>query len=97
MKRFLGMSAEEIAENERLWREENDENLNTPPTDASAEMRGAGIVPAGISADIEGAEEIAPDGTTLQKQDRSNIQIQSQVETQPRVPRGNNRPKRYKY
>jgi len=64
MKRFLGMSAEEIAENERLWREENDENLNTPPTDASAEMRGAGISSAGISADIEGAEEIAADGTT---------------------------------
>jgi hypothetical protein len=64
LKRFLGMSAEEIAENERLWREENDENLNTPPTDASAEMRGAGISSAGISADIEGAEEIAADGET---------------------------------
>ena len=24
---FLGMTEEEIAENERLWREENDENL----------------------------------------------------------------------
>ena len=60
MKRFLGMSPEEIAENERLWREENDENLDTPPQDASAEMRGAGISSAGISADIEGAEDIAP-------------------------------------
>ena len=59
MKRFLGMSPEEIAENERLWREENDENLDTPPQDTSAEMRGAGISSAGISADISGAEDIA--------------------------------------
>ena len=57
MSRFLGMSKEEIAENERLWREENDETLGTPVEDASAEMRGAGISSAGISADIEGAED----------------------------------------
>ena len=62
MKRFLGMSAEEIADNERLWREENDENLNTPPTDSAGELRGAGISSAGISADIDGAEDIAADG-----------------------------------
>ena len=62
MKRFLGMSAEEIAENERMWSEENDEELNQPRgQDASAEMRGAGISCAGISADIDGAEDIAPD------------------------------------
>jgi hypothetical protein len=57
MKRFLGMSAEEIAENERLWREENDETLGAPAEDASAEMRGAGISSAGISSDIDGAED----------------------------------------
>ena len=60
MERFLGLSAEEIAHNERLWREENDENLETQ-TDTSAEMRGIGISSAGISADIGGAEEILPD------------------------------------
>jgi hypothetical protein len=64
MKRFLGMSPEEIADNERLWREENDETLNQPPADASAEMRGAGISSAGISADISGAEDVAPDDET---------------------------------
>jgi len=58
------MSAEEIAENERMWREENDEELNQPPSDASAEMRGAGISSAGISADISGAEDIAADEET---------------------------------
>jgi hypothetical protein len=66
MKRFLGMSAEEIAENERMWREENDETLNQPAADASAEMRGAGISSAGISADISGAEDIAPDDETAE-------------------------------
>ena len=61
MKRFLGMSAEEIAENERMWREENDENLNTPPTDSAGEMRSAGISSAGIGADLGGAEDISGD------------------------------------
>jgi len=61
MKRFLGMTDQEIAENERLWREENDENLELPETDAAGEMRGAGISSAGIGADIGAGEEEIPD------------------------------------
>jgi hypothetical protein len=57
MQRFLGMSAEEIAENERLWREENDENLAQPETDAAGEMRGSGISSAGISSDLGSIED----------------------------------------
>ena len=57
MKRFLGMSDEEIAENERMWREENDENLQTPGADAAGEMRGAGISSAGISSDLGSIED----------------------------------------
>ena len=30
MKRYLGLSEEELAENERLWREENDEISTLP-------------------------------------------------------------------
>ena len=60
MKRFLGMSAEELAENERFWREENDENLKSPPTDAAGEMRGVGVSGAGITADLGGTEEVDP-------------------------------------
>jgi len=59
LKRYLGLSEEEIAENERLWREENDETLQPSGGDAAAEMRGVGISGAGISADIGGAEDIA--------------------------------------
>ena len=59
LKRFLGFSAEDLAENERMWREENDETLTPPPGDAAGEMRSVGISSAGISADIDGAEDQA--------------------------------------
>jgi hypothetical protein len=62
MKRFLGMNDEEVAENERLWREENEENLEPLPGDADAEMRDAGISGAGIQGDLSGIEDEAPDG-----------------------------------
>jgi len=57
LKRFLGLSEEDVAENERMWREENDENLQPPVGDAAGEMRSVGISGAGISADISGAED----------------------------------------
>jgi hypothetical protein len=60
MKRFLGMTEEEIAENERLWREENEENLDPIPGEASAEMRDAGISSAGIDSDLGGLEDEVP-------------------------------------
>lgn len=57
LKRFLGMTDEEIAENERLWREENDETFGqNQPTDAAGEMRAGGISGAGIDADLDNAE-----------------------------------------
>jgi len=62
LKRFLGLTDEEIAENERLWREENDEALSPMPSDAAGEMRSVGISSAGISADVDGAEDIADVG-----------------------------------
>ena len=62
LERFLGLSKEEIAHNERLWREENDETLQQPPTDASAEMRTAGVSGAGIADDLGGIEDEAPEG-----------------------------------
>ena len=62
MKRYLGLSEEEVTENERLWREENDENITPPPTDAGGELRGAGVSGAGIDADMAGMEEEVPGG-----------------------------------
>jgi len=63
LKRFLGMSDEELAENERLWREENEEDLQPMGDDATSEMRDAGISPGGIEGDLGGLEdEIEDDG-----------------------------------
>ena len=61
LSRFLGMSAEEIAENERLWKEENEENLESMPTDAEGELRSTGVSSAGISSDLTGIEDTAAD------------------------------------
>ncbi len=60
MKRFLGLSQEEITENERMWKEERGATLTTS-TDAAAEMRSAGITPGGMSADIGAQDEEAPE------------------------------------
>ena len=57
LKRFLGLSDEELAENERLWKEENDENLQPETTDSTGEIRGAGISSAGIDADLGNIED----------------------------------------
>jgi hypothetical protein len=60
LKRFLGMTDEEIAENERLWREENDETFGqNQPTDAAGEMRAGGISGAGIDADLGDVSDTA--------------------------------------
>jgi hypothetical protein len=50
LKRFLGLTAEEMADNETLWKEENiDEDTSLP---ANAELRSVGITASGIGADI---------------------------------------------
>jgi hypothetical protein len=55
LKRFLGLSEEEIKENERMWREENGGNLK-PAADASSEMRSIGITPGTLGAET-GAQD----------------------------------------
>lgn len=67
LKRFLGLSEEEIAENERLWREENEDELDPTGEGAASEMRDAGISAAGIEGDLEGMEdELEGDETPLE-------------------------------
>lgn len=57
LMRFLGLSQEEIAENERLWRMENKELSSDE--DGAAELRGMGITSSGMDADMDalGGEE----------------------------------------
>lgn len=59
LKRFLGLSQEEITENERLWQEENGSKLQAT-ADAAGEMRSAGITAGGISADMGDQTAEAP-------------------------------------
>jgi hypothetical protein len=64
LKRFLGLTAEEMAENETMWKEENvDADAELP---ATAELRSAGVTPSGMSADmsaISGATTPPPEDT----------------------------------
>ena len=50
MKRFLGMTTEEIAENERMWREENIDIGTELP--ATAELRSVGVTSSGLNSDL---------------------------------------------
>ena len=66
MKRYLGMTEQEISENERAWAEERGDTDVAKPEAPNA--RGAGISPGGVQTDIEalgpdtgGAEAGGPD------------------------------------
>ena len=63
MKRFLGLSQQEVTENQTLWEEENLDKT-TAGESASAELRSAGITAAGASADLDSmsAAGEAPEG-----------------------------------
>ena len=65
LKRFLGLTQEEITENEKLWKEENGAKI-AADLDAAAEMRSVGVSPAGISADMEAQSAEAPDDLAAQ-------------------------------
>jgi hypothetical protein len=50
LKRFLGLSAEEMADNERMWKEENIDEDTTLP--ANAELRSVGVTANGLGSDM---------------------------------------------
>jgi hypothetical protein len=57
MKRFLGLSEEELVENETMWKEERDQpELQTTQ---GQDLRSVGITPAGIESDLAAGEELA--------------------------------------
>ena len=56
MKRYLGLTDEEIMENEEYWREEREEpELETTQ---GQDLRAVGITPSGIESDIQTGEEL---------------------------------------
>jgi hypothetical protein len=65
LKRFLGLSEEEMAENERLWQEENSD-MTGEAMDSGQQMRDAGISGSDLSTDLGNMEdeaEPAPEGS----------------------------------
>ena len=58
LKRFLGLNEEEIAENERMWAEENGKGQPTH-TDSAGELRSAGLSAAGIEGDLGAAGDLS--------------------------------------
>ena len=57
MKRYLGLSEEEIVENEQMWREERDEPELT--TTQGQDLRSIGVTPAGLEQDLAMGQELA--------------------------------------
>ena len=57
LERFLGLSKDEIEQNEKMWREERDKpELQTTQ---GQDLRSIGITPAGMETDIATGEEMA--------------------------------------
>ena len=60
MKRYLGMTEQEISENEMAWAEERgDTELATPE---APNLRGASISPGGVQSDLEGLGDMGVEG-----------------------------------
>jgi hypothetical protein len=56
LKRYLGLSEEEIIENEKMWREERDQpDLQTTQ---GQDLRSIGITPAGLETDIQTGQDL---------------------------------------
>jgi hypothetical protein len=74
MKRYLGLTEDEIAENERMWAEESGQGQPTY-TDAAGELRSAGISAAGIQGDLGLAGDLsAPDDMDIPMDDELGAQ-----------------------
>jgi hypothetical protein len=58
MQRYLGLSEEEIVENEKMWREERDQEINLQTTQGQ-DLRSIGITPAGLESDIQVGQDMA--------------------------------------
>ena len=64
MERYLGMTQDEIKRNQKMWKEENGEDIEA---DTGTEaMRSAGITPGGIQGDLGTADAGDVDATDLE-------------------------------
>jgi hypothetical protein len=57
LQRYLGLSEEEMLDNEKLWKEEHADDVQTVASENdSIGLRGAGITPDNIATDIENVD-----------------------------------------
>jgi hypothetical protein len=71
MQRYLGLTEQEMTENETMWAEEQGD-VETAPADPAG-LRSVGVTPGGIQGDLEAAEPpaegeegaMAPDASGL--------------------------------
>ena len=61
LQRYLGLTEEEMQENEEMWKEENDKASEG----TTAGLRAVGITPGAIDGDIENVEMPQPEGEEL--------------------------------
>jgi hypothetical protein len=57
LERFLGLTEDEIKQNEELWREEREQP--DMQTSSGQDLRSVGITPGGLESDIQTGEEVA--------------------------------------
>lgn len=60
MKRYLGLTEEEMVENETMWSEERDEPEVT--TTQGQDLRSVGVTPSGLESDIQAGQELSGGG-----------------------------------
>ena len=75
MQRFLGLSEEEIAENERMWAEENGDVETDKPS-----LRSVGVTAGGLETDLDtfepAAEEpAAPEGAEAAPEPEAGAEV----------------------
>ena len=68
MQRYLGLTEEEMQENEEMWKEENE---SSSPQSGTG-LRGVGITPGALDTDIENVSIPDPEGEELDLGDEGN-------------------------
>jgi len=57
LQRFLGLTEDEIADNERMWREEREDTSEVTPQ--GSDLRAVGVSPAGMESDIAMGQDVS--------------------------------------
>jgi len=73
IKRYLGLTEEEMTENERMWREENVKVEDIPTEQKGDALRSVGVSPGDIDADMENFGELEGEADELDGGDMDDL------------------------